>query len=56
MLPHLTTILQRCTGAWALLLPPDAVPTVWLTALGIQAHLVLWWQPQTCPSWLTRYA
>jgi hypothetical protein len=28
----------------------------WLTGLGIQDQLVIWLQPTTCPSWLTREA
>jgi hypothetical protein len=26
----------------------------WLTALGVDDHLVAWLKPTTCPSWLTR--
>jgi hypothetical protein len=26
----------------------------WLTALGVDDPLVMWWKPKTCPSWLTR--
>ena len=26
----------------------------WLTALGVDDQLVMWLQPKTCPSWLTR--
>jgi len=26
----------------------------WLNALGVDAQLVMWLQPTTCPSWLTR--
>jgi hypothetical protein len=28
----------------------------WLTALGLHDPLVIWWQPQTWPSWLAREA
>jgi hypothetical protein len=28
MVPHITTILQRFTGEWAMLLQPDAILTV----------------------------
>jgi putative transposase len=28
----------------------------WLKALGVQDHLVTWFTPQTCPSWLPRQA
>jgi hypothetical protein len=28
MVPHITTILPRFTGEWAMLLPPEAIPAV----------------------------
>jgi hypothetical protein len=36
MVPHLTTMLPRVTGAWALRLPPDAILAVG-RAIGVTA-------------------